>query len=96
MHRSSVLFNPGGQIALSDIQETLLTNVEHFYLRVPSCRTLSDRSPVALHVQPPRSMHAHRGLHIGGMRASSAVMLVSGYPLARVFVTDVSRSAVLQ
>ena len=33
--RCPVLYNPGG-ILLSDIQKIVLTNLEYFYLRVPS------------------------------------------------------------
>ena len=34
-----VLYNLGG-IVLSDTQQTVLTNLECFYLRVPSCTAL--------------------------------------------------------
>ena len=35
----SVLYNPG-RFVLSAIQQTVLTNLYYFYLRVPSCRAL--------------------------------------------------------
>ena len=41
-----VLYNPSG-IVLSDTQQAVLTNLEYFYLRVPSCTALLD-SPAHL------------------------------------------------
>ena len=35
----TVFHSPGG-IVLSDIQQFVMTNIEYFYLRVPSCRPL--------------------------------------------------------
>ena len=41
-----MLYHPGG-IILSDIQKIVLTHLEYFYLRVPSCRALC-RTPQSI------------------------------------------------